>query len=617
MIRVFYFRLKVVIKSSILRGVYFYVRKKIILNKVMSFVYPEEIVNIFQTTQNSVFGKYYANDKNRTKLLREADDFIAGKLTIYNTLISLRNYSLDSFSSNRQKKEIYNMDIRFHWEIYRFRFLINICIAYNISKNEKYLISIVNLIKSCHEYSPISNNDVVYNGMEASIKLINLSIIHSLLSDSDYYQKEGEKYLIKAAYMHSQYIWRNYDITVYGLESNHGLTCSVGLIYASQLFPHCRKSEQWYNFGIKSIKRALKIQFSSDGVNFESSVNYHRIVFELLIFLLASLYKRDVKVDIEIENGIKKIGEALLRLRHSNNLISRFGDNDGGKIFIGIHSNHNFNNLEYLNWFTNLRNNQYAETVLFEGISQFDKFLSINSQNGRIGNYLLYKNKDLSLIISGNEIGTLGKGNHQHNDFLSFELFSKNPFIVDPWSFCYTGDQKLRNLDRSTASHNNIIIDNRDIVVFDNNKLFEMLGNLKVKIDKFEETHENIDFLLSHNGYNSLKNGGQLHIRGIKIIKAQNTIIITDKLVGTGNHTADLFFHVPKIYWSLKKNVKQLIFYNDQEKFCINWENENPVIGTGFVSHNFLNRSESFLIHINKEYSDNMTLKTFISYKKY
>ena len=123
----------------------------------------------------------------------------------------------------------------------------------------------------------------------------------------------------------------------------------------------------------------------------------------------------------------------------------------------------------------------------------------------QVGQYFSMKNRNISLIGTANNIGTIGKGNHQHNDFLSFELYGISPFIVDPWSYCYTGDKYLRNKDRKTKSHNCVEIDNREIVPFHSDKLFEMTGKIKVNIRKIEETTEHWFVSLTHNGYKILK----------------------------------------------------------------------------------------------------------------
>ena len=56
-------------------------------------------------------------------------------------------------------------------------------------------------------------------------------------------------------------------------------------------------------------------------------------------------------------------------------------------------------------------------------------------------------------------------------------------------------------------------IDNRDIVEFDPDRLFEMLGNIAVNIEKIVSEEQNIILELTHNGYKNLTRGSQVHTR--------------------------------------------------------------------------------------------------------
>lgn len=116
---------------------------------------------------------------------------------------------------------------------------------------------------------------------------------------------------------------------------------------------------------MRALKRCLKNQFSTDGVNFESSVQYHRYIFELLLFLIAVLYKNNYKVEHILENTVIKIGESLKLLTHKNGYISRFGDNDGGKFLYDLGTIEEFNSLNYLNWFNKDNRSSYFETLIF------------------------------------------------------------------------------------------------------------------------------------------------------------------------------------------------------------------------------------------------------------
>jgi len=612
-----YFRL--LLKANIILGVYFAVKKRFIFIDVNNKNLPLKISDIYfiSSYRDRIIAYFESNKIEKEELIKTADCFLNNEVIIYNKKINIGDYSTQKLEHNLKQKEIFNRDLRFHWEIYRCKYLYNISLAYFITHEEPYAKAVVDFIINWKDYSPVVNKKLRYNGMEAAIKLIYLSLVDPLLADSQAYNNEIRKELIYSIIIHAEYIYKNYDITFYGLESNHALTCSVGLIYASLLFPKYQSSKKWQNFGIRSLHRALENQFSDDGVNFESSVQYHRFVFEMLVFLLAGINKNGFGEKINISDKVSKIGIALLKLRHSNNYISRIGDSDGGKFLPCLNSLKNFNSLEYLDWFTSKNKKAYFETLIFNEIPQLRGLLnSNNDRNYQVGKYFSMKNRNLSLIGTANNIGTIGKGNHQHNDFLSFELYGISPFIVDPWSYCYTGDKYLRNKDRKTKSHNCVEIDNKEIIPVPSDNLFAMIGNIKVNINKIEETTEYWYANFTHNGYKKLKNGSQIHTRKFQFNKIKNEFEIIDNMNGKGNHFAKMHLFIPQKYWDLTKDGETLIFSNDNEVFKMSTTWSSLIIDEGEVSSYFLNKEPAYKIILEQEYQDSISVTLALDYNK-
>jgi len=613
-ISLFIFRFKILLKANIFFGIYIRIIKPLFRRKHKNYSIPRNISSIFSKNiiQENLLDYFENNEGQKLRLTEITNDFLNNQFLIYNKHVNLDNYSTDKYNFNIKRLETYNRDIRFHWEIYRAKYLVIMGIAYRITNDECYALALVKFITDLNKYSPIINKEVRYNGMEASIKLIYLSLVDLLISDSPNYSATAKGQLIEFIVLHAEYVYKNYNITFYGLESNHGLCCSVGLVYASLLFPDYKNSSTWYKFGIRSLRRALKKQFTEDGVNFESSVNYHRFIFEILIFLLSALYKKNIPIEKGMVKSIQKIGNALMQLTHKNAYISRIGDSDGSKFLPDLHTIENFNNMEYLEWFTKKKKKQYLETIFFNKIPQFENFLSNVSHNGIIGNYISFKNENLSLIISANEIGTLGKGNHQHNDFGAFELYGNKPFIVDPWSYCYTGNADMRNKDRSTFSHNVVSLDNREIVDFNKSDLFEFKGKINIQAEVTNISQGCIEFFVKHAGYHDLLSGGQSVRREFVFDNSLNKIAIRDKLRGCGSHIAKTNMLIPEKYWNLKIEKDRLLFEGSNESFCISSNWDYMEVNKGWSSEMFITRSEAYLVCFKNKYSNNIDLEIII-----
>ena len=612
-------KVRLLLYSNPLLGLYHLCRKRIICRKNKALAAPSKIDGSFLLRDFDValFVKYFDKNKDqKAALLKIADDFCEGQVHIYQRDVRLADFSVCKFHENMCSGDLYRRDVRFSWEIYRCKFVFLAGLSYWITDDDRYCEAITRFLERWKEFSPITRSDVPYNAMEAALKLINLSWCDVFLRNSDHYIKDIRKILIYALIAHAEYIYRNYEISIYGLESNHSLSCSVGLVYASILFPDYERSPKWRRFGMRTLKRALKKQFSKDGINFESSVHYHRFTFELLIFLLGVFYANHIECKPLIEESIRKIGRALKFLTHSNGYIARFGDNDGGKFLYDIGTLEEFNSLKYLQWFYGDTPVNGLESLLFSCIPQLKGFLKGEKTGSRVDGYIGYKGDDFSLLVTANEIGTNGKGNHQHNDFLSFELYTKrSPFIVDRWSLCYTGDSEKRNQDRSSSYHNNIQIDGREIVPFNERRLFEMLGDIRVGVNHLSENADKWTVDIRHDGYKNLKTGRQIHRRIFEVLKNQNVIKIKDMLTGKGSHSATLSLLIPEKGWSLHQDGNRLYFRNDYESFLIESSMGVFQVSSDFVSDNFLNPAPAYFCTVSTNYRDNFDAELTIKFE--
>lgn len=610
-------KVKVVLKSNVFRGSFYLVKKKLLSIKSPSIINLDDISVAFNaeliSKKVSEFLDFHPSDKILLKNI--ADDFVENRATVYGFSLKLEDYTISKFSDNLNRKELFNKEVRFHWEIYRAKFLFHVGLTYFLTKNEKYSKALKKYILNWRAFSPISDSRIVYNGMEASLKIINLSMIHLFIKDSEEYTKEVRKELIVAILEHAAYVYQNYEITSYGLESNHGLSCGVGLVYVALLFPNNLNSKKWYSFGIKVIKRAMHNQFN-DGINYESSIQYHRYTFEIMLIVTSALYNSEKKDVDEIATHVKKIGDALYKLRHTNGFIPRVGDSDSGKVLYDLGSTYDFNSLEYLNWFEAKNKSVFFETLIFESIPGMKNLVLEQRDHSQLNRYFVYKNERLSVLVIAHEIGTNGKGNHQHNDFLSFELYSKKPFIVDSWSYCYTSDRGLRDNDRKTKNHNTVVVDDREIIEFLHLKTFELFGSIKTKIINFHECDNYWEVEVEHNGYKRLNNGGQMHLRRFEFNKKENRLDITDTLSGMGSHKAAIMFHVPQEYWTLNRVGNTIVFANDKETFSLKSNNGEIVIREGNISDYFLSRKDSYIIEIDLRYTNSVSVTTTICYSE-
>lgn len=87
----------------------------------------------------------------------------------------------------------------------------------------------------------------------------------------------------------------------------------------------------------------------------------------------------------------------------------------------------------------------------------------------------IYKNKDFYVSVSATNNGQNGRGGHAHNDKLSIELQCKGiDYLLDPGTYLYTPNEKIRNQFRSVMMHNSIIVNNQEQNIIPFKQLFDL-----------------------------------------------------------------------------------------------------------------------------------------------
>ncbi|MBI2453709.1 heparinase II/III-family protein [Candidatus Peregrinibacteria bacterium] len=115
-------------------------------------------------------------------------------------------------------------------------------------------------------------------------------------------------------------------------------------------------------------------------------------------------------------------------------------------------------------------------------------------------------------------------------------------FIVDPGTYCYTGDPEARKKFRGTRMHNTVMIDGQEMNRFRKTTLFGMRNDAIPAIHSFESDAEHDLLAASHSGYRRLKHP-VTHGREFFLDKKKGTVTITDTFEGSGEHIAEWNFH--------------------------------------------------------------------------
>jgi len=481
-------------------------------------------------------------------------------------------------------------DIKVPWELSRFHHLNTLGQAYWISQDEKYVREFVNQLLDWIHFNPPRIGVNWCNPMEVAIRTVNLTSAYFFFKDSPSFTKKIKKVFFKTLLIHQIFIYHNlefgYRVKQNGhklqLNDNHFIADLIGLIIPSIVFPTLL-FKHIKNKALRWLYREILFQINPDGIHYELSIGYHRLVAEMFLAVAILMQKNRENFGLSIMNKIEQMLDFVQAYIKPDGTAPNTRDSDNSQLF--SFTSNSINDHRYiLNIGAVLFNRSdfklnaptfSHETFWWLGPNGMNKFLELqniklNSNSRAFSNsgfFFMKKDQDY-LMVNCAGSGLHGYGGHGHNDALSFELSTQGrDVIIDPGTYVYSAEPELRNLFRSTAYHNTIRIDGIEINSFDPNLLFFLPNEAHPKVEKWI-TKENHDILTcSHSGYLKLSRP-VLHRRTMLFNKIKRYWKIIDQLFGNHYHLVEIFFHLAPRLVPYKMFNNHDILFRDRTGFA-------------------------------------------------
>jgi hypothetical protein len=317
--------------------------------------------------------------------------------------------------------------------------------------------------------------------MEVAIRAVNWLWAIALIAESADATDRWLTDVLASLICHGRHLKVNLERRTDGISTNHYLADVVGLLYLGLCLPECRDSSAWRTFAVRELEREMERQVLSDGVHYESSISYHRLVCEM--FLSSALLCRHHAVPLSdaFHRKLRLMCEFVSAYTKPNGLAPQVGDGDNGRLHVltgyGSVDPRDHRHLlavgaalyDHDEWWGHAGHRRVE--ALWCGQQGRDRFSrapekeapSKTSAAFPSGGFYIIRDHDDYLLFNCNPVGTSGIGTHKHNDILSLELhLGGEDMVVDPGSFLYTADPRMYDLFRCTAHHSTVMIDGRE-----------------------------------------------------------------------------------------------------------------------------------------------------------
>ena len=395
--------------------------------------------------------------------------------------------------------------------------------------------------------------------MDVAIRAVNWVWAYALFRPEILADRPFASAFLRSLFVHGRFVAANLE-NGGPVTSNHYFADLVGLLFLGVLFRGAPEADVWKGMAVTEIAREGERQTYSDGVDFEASTSYHRLMTEMALFSLLVLERSGFRLPA-LRQRVRGMVEYTAHYIKPDGLAPQVGDNDDGRLqILGEHDADRRDHRHLLavaacvfddDALFVLSGERWEEAFWLFGEECARRLercsaaprVTVTGRHFAASGSVVLRHEDLYAFVDAGSVGLEGLGAHAHNDTLSVEIQAcGRDLVVDPGTGCYTPDLDLRDRFRSTAFHNTVRVDGEEINPIPRTP-FALPGVDRPRVARFESRagFDLVDAL--HHGYTRLEDP-VVHRRIVLLNKRTRRFLIEDRLEGRARHRIEWFFHL-------------------------------------------------------------------------
>lgn len=360
-------------------------------------------------------------------------------------------------------------DIKFVWEKSRFSWLLTVC-RYDYHFEEDHAEFAIGQILDWIEKNPLNCGPNYKCSQETCIRILNWLFALNFYRKSEALTEDRWNTIITSIYWQTDHVMKNINFSRIAVRNNHAITETLTLYLMGLMFPMMKGADKWKKNGKKWFEQEIDYQIEDDGTFIQDSMNYHRVVIQLLTYAIALADKHGEKFsDFVYEKAYKSVNFLYQCQEPTNGWLPNYGANDGA-LFFPLSDADYRDYRPQLDALHSLLTGQslyddYSEDAQWTGaiMPSFRKlYPKIEKQYGIVkfeksGYYLIREKDTLTFVRCG-----LFKKNGS-TDQLHIDVWYKGENILfDGGSYMYNTNEETVRYFAGTESHNTVMLDDYD-----------------------------------------------------------------------------------------------------------------------------------------------------------
>ncbi len=356
-------------------------------------------------------------------------------------------------------------DIKFVWEKSRFSYLYDI-IRYDYHFDHDCAEMVFGDILSWIRSNPVNCGPNYRCSQEMSLRVMNWTFALHYYRNSPFLTEDVFSQVQYTIYWHMHHVYANIDFSRIAVRNNHAITETLALYLAGVFYPGLPGAAQWKENGKRWFEEETAYQVDEDGTFLQFSMNYHRVVVQLLTWGIALSEKNDERFhDVVYDRARKSLVFLRTCMVDESGWLPNYGANDGA-LFFKLSSMHYrdyrpqlqalasilgmdfcIGEFEDTGWY-GFGNGSMEQLKIADGAHNFTKG----------GYYIIREPNTLTFIKCG-----AYKDRPSQADNLHLDVWYKGEnILIDAGSYKYNTDEQTMRYFNGTKSHNTVMLDDND-----------------------------------------------------------------------------------------------------------------------------------------------------------
>ena len=341
-------------------------------------------------------------------------------------------------------------DIKYVWEKSRFSFLYPL-IRFDLQANEDMAETVFQEIDSWIAANHIHCGPNWRCSQEIALRVLNWTYALHYYKNSPSLSEVRFERIMHLIYWQTRYVAQNIDFSLIAVRNNHAITETLTLYVVGLFYPFFPESATWKKEGKRLFEQEIAYQIYEDGTFLQFSMNYHRVVVQLLTWgiELAQLNNEQFS-DVVYDRAHQSL--AFLRACQDPKMgwLPNYGNNDGAIFF-------KLDDSQYRDYRPQLLALEQAlERAKKPFVAPLSNAKGVAWKQG--GYYALRDDNSLTFLRCG-----AYKDRPFQADNLHLDLWANNENVMrDAGSYQYNTDERWIRYFAGTASHNTVMLGDFD-----------------------------------------------------------------------------------------------------------------------------------------------------------